>query len=220
MNKFFKIAALSLGVTLSVGAAAFCGCSAQTDYTDYISEKRSEIYLYRDDEAQIQINCVSREQPYAADGICADMCDLVEIFVKFAKNPAEAEISVGDYSGELNYEAVHTRFTATYSSPAFNAQGVDVTVKADGEEKNYRVLNVKDSGVISCEQAVICASEYDRELFESLCDKGRFKGEIYVRLLYDEGCYYYVGVCGRDKKLTAYLLDGGRGKVISTKKLD
>ena len=194
-------------------------CNAQTDYTQYISEKRSEIYLYKDDVTEITINCVSREQPYNSDGICGNMCDLVEIFVKLTPTPDSVEISLEGYSGEMNYEAVNARFTASYTSPAFMREGIDVVIKADGNEKHYTVLSVLDSGVLSCEQALRCAVEHDRELFTSLTRKRDFVGEIYVRLLYDEGCYYYVGVCDRDKNITAYLLDGGIGKVIATKKI-
>ena len=195
------------------------GCNTQINYSKYISEKRSKIYLYNDDNIDITVHCVSREQPYNADGICGNMCDIVEIFIKFSSVPKSVEIAVGDYWGEMNYEAVQTRFTASYSAPPFKTDGIDVTITVDGVQNNYRLLSVSDSGVLSCEQALKCAVEHDRELFKSLTRKKDFAGEIYVRLLYDDGCYYYVGVCDRDKNITAYLLDGGIGKVIATKKI-
>ena len=215
MKKF--IAAAIFAATATV--LPLTACNTQINYTQYISEKRSEIYLYKDDTAEITVNCVSREQPYNADGICGNMCDLVEIFVKLTPTPDSVEISLDGYSGEMNYEAVNTRFTASYTSPAFKSESIDVVIAADGNEKSYTVLSVLDSGVLSCEQALGCAVEHDRELFTSLTRKRDFAGEIYVRLLYDEGCYYYVGVCDRDKNITAYLLDGGIGKVIATKKI-
>ena len=64
---------------------------------------------------------------------------------------------------------------------------------------------------------VKCVIEHDRKLFEGLTENRLFLGEIYVRLLYDEGCYYYVGVCDKSKHVTAYLIDGEHGKVIATK---
>lgn len=194
-------------------------CAPKTDYTKYISEKRSEIYLYSDDETDIKINCVSREQPYCTDGICGNMCELREIFITLATTPESVEISVDGFTGEMNYEAVEKRFSLTYTAPPFNADGVEIGLEYNGIQKNYRALNVKDSGVITCEQAVKCAAEYDGELFESLKTKRDFAGEIYVRLLFDDGCYYYVGVCDRDKNITAYLLDGGTGKIITSKKI-
>lgn len=215
MKKFIA-GAICAAVTAVLPLTA---CNAKPDFTKYISEKRSEIYLYKDDTAEIYVNCVSREQPYNADGICGIMCDLVEISVTVTPTPDRVEIAIGDYSGEMNYEAVQTRFTASYSSAPFKTEGIDVTVTADGKEHTYRALSVLDSGTISCEQALKCAMEYDSELFKSLTARKDFAGEIYVRLLYDEGCYYYVGVCDRNKNITAYLLDGGIGKVIATKKI-
>lgn len=214
--KKFIVAAACAAVAAVLPIVA---CNAQTDYTQYISEKRSEIYLYKDDTAEITVYCVSREQPYSADGICGNMCDLVEVFVKLFPTPGSVEISLEGYTGEMNYEAVNTRFTASYTASAFNSEGIDVAITADGVEKNYRVLSVLDSSVLSCEQVLNCAVEHDKELFTSLTRNRDFAGEIYVRLLYDEGCYYYVGVCDRDKNITAYLLDGGIGKVIATKKI-
>lgn len=213
--KHFIFAAAAAAAAL----CAFSACATNTDYTSYISEKRSEIYLYSDDETQIKIYCVTREQPYCADGVCGEMCALTEIFVNFASTPEKVEISIGGFNGEMNYEAVEKQFSLTYSAAAFSSDSVELTLNCDGKEKTYRALNVCDSGIINCEQAVLCAVEYDRELFESLKIKKDFNGEIYVRLLYDEGCYYYVGVCDRNKNITAYLLDGGTGKVITSKKL-
>ncbi len=204
-------------------AAFFCaaaaGCSAKPDYMDCISEKRSDIFLYSDDSLTLQINCVCREQPFNADGIRGEMCELTEIFAKFAKTPSSAEIELCGHSGEMNYSAVKGEFSLVYSSPALTGEGVDVKISADGQEREVRALSVKDAGVISCESAVRCAAEHDRELFSSLTARKAFKGEIFVRLLYDEGCYYYVGVCDREKNITAMLLDGNLGKVIATKKL-
>ena len=214
MKRFF--------IALVCAAVLICqltGCSAQVDLSEYISEKRSEIYLYSDDDAEIKLYCVSREQPYAADGICGDVCDIIEIYVTFAKTPAAVEISFDGLHADMNYEAVDKRFTLYYSAPPLQRDGVDITLNCDGEQKIYRTLNVKDKGVLSCEQAVKCAYAYDKELFDSLKTRRDFAGEIYVRLLYDDGCYYYVGLCDRNKNITAYLLDGGIGKVISTKKL-
>jgi len=44
MKKFLNIAALMCCALLF-----FCGCGKQTDYTEYISEKRTDIYLYSDE---------------------------------------------------------------------------------------------------------------------------------------------------------------------------
>ncbi|MDE7401348.1 MAG: hypothetical protein K2N17_04775, partial [Clostridia bacterium] len=57
--------------------------------------------------------------------------------------------------------------------------------------------------------------EYDKASFDNLTEGRNFSGEISVRLLYDEGCFYYVGVCNREKQVHAYLVDGVDGRIIA-----
>lgn len=194
-------------------------CSKQVNYCDYISESRSDIFLYKDDTTEIKIQCVNKEQPFSADGYKGATCDLIEIYVTLAKNPQELEVSVEGLGGEMNYQAVTRQYYLSLSSAAFDKSGVEVTLTADGKKETYTALSVKDDNVMSCEKAVLCVTEYASELFEGLTSNGIFDGEIFVRLLYDDGCYYYVGVCNKDKHVTAFLIDGERGKVIAKKEI-
>ena len=198
---------------------ALPACSKQVNYCDYISESRSDIFLYRDDATEIKIQCSKKEQPFAADGYKGETCDLVEIYVTLEKNPQELEVLVEQLGGEMNYQAVTRQYYLSFSAEAFKKSGVEVKLTADGKEETYTALSVKDDKVMSCEKAVECVAEYASELFEGLTSNGIFDGEIFVRLLYDEGCYYYVGVCNKEKKVTAFLIDGERGKVISKKEI-
>ncbi len=196
----------------------FPGCSKNIDYLEYISEKRSNIYLYSDDEVDIKIYCSQKEQPYCADGIKGEMCDVCEVFVKLNKNPSELSISLCGHEGEMNYQAVDNLFYLSFSEKAFETDSLDITLDIDGESKTYKALTATYDGVLSCDDAVNCVIEHDGELVSSLTSNGLFNGEIYVRLIYDEGCYYYVGIITKDKTVFAYLVDGERGKIISTKK--
>ena len=56
---------------------------------------------------------------------------------------------------------------------------------------------------------------YDNELFESMTDKYGFKGEIYLRLLYEEAPYYYVGIINRNGDIYAFLINATTGKVLA-----
>lgn len=210
----FLCAAISL-----LTAGCFSACAAKVDYTDYISESRSDVFLYKDDEREIKLQCVNKEQPFAADGYKGETCDLVEIFVTLQKNPQELEVSVEGFGGEMNYQAVTRQYYLSYSSAPFDKSGVEVTLTADGKSETYTALSVKHDGVMSCEKAVLCVADYASELFASLVSNNIFDGEIFVRLLYDDGCYYYVGICDKSKHITAFLIDGERGKVIAKKEI-
>ncbi len=198
---------------------ALSGCAKNIKYTDYVSEKRTDIYLYAGDDTEIKIYCSEREQPYAADGIKGDMSDFIEIFVSLPKNPETLEVDADGFGGEMNYRAVENDFYLSFTAQAFKTQCVEVKLAADGKESNYTAQSVKPETLITCEQALNCVIEHDKSLFSSLTDGNLFAGEIFVRLLYDNGCYYYVGICDRDKNMSAYLVDGERGKIIASKKL-
>lgn len=200
-------------------ACLFSGCGKKINYLDYISERRTNIFLYEDDGISIKIYCAEREQPYAADGYKGDTCEIVEIFVSLPKNPEELEVSVEGYGGEMSYRAVDACYYLAFSAAAFKKESLDVTLSYDGKDSTYKALTVIYAGVLSCDEAVKCVIDCDKELFDSLTKNRLFDGEIYVRLLYDEGCYYYVGVCDKQKRISAYLVDGEHGKIIARKTL-
>jgi len=215
--KKYKIFAPILLILCAV--CALSACSKQVNYCDYISESRSDVFLYKDDTTEIKIQCVKKEQPFSADGYKGEVCDLVEVYASLSKNPQVLEVSVENLGGEMNYQSVGRQYYLSFSAAAFNKSSVEVTLTADGKAETYTALSVKDGSVLSCENAVTCVAEYASELFEGLTSNGLFDGEIFVRLLYDEGCYYYVGVCDKEKHITAFLIDGERGKVIAKKEL-
>ena len=211
-----KFLCLILVVTL---ALFFCGCKKSVNYLNYISEKRSNIYLYLDDEVEIKIHISERESPYSTDGIKGEVSEFTEVFVCLPKNYDEVSISVCDMQGQMNYKAVENCYYLSQSGGNIEGDKVTVTLTYNGESKEYSALSVLYDGVISCDEAVKCVIDYDGELFASLTQKDIFLAEILVRLLYDDGCYYYVGVCDRNKKISAFLVDGERGNIIATKEL-
>ena len=214
MKKYLLIAVGLLAAVLSLS-----GCSKSVKYSDYISEKRTDIYLYAGDDTEIKIYCSKREQPYAADGIKGDVSDFIEIFVSLPKNPETVEIDAGGLGGEMNFRAVENDYYLSFSAQPFKTESIEVKLDCDGKASSYTAQSVKSGALLSCEQALNCVIDHDKSLFNSLTDGNVFAGEIFVRLLYDNGCYYYVGVCDRQKNMSAYLVDGERGKIIASKKL-
>ncbi|MDE6598261.1 MAG: hypothetical protein K2K60_06450 [Clostridia bacterium] len=198
----------------------FAGCKkGGTDYTDYISEMRTDIYLYSNDGTEIKIYRAQKETPFNADGVKGEMSDLTEIYVTLPKNYDEIEVSVCNIEGEMSYSAVDKCYYLSCTGGGVTGGSVDVTLTYGGKSETYSAASVLYDGVISCKEAVKCVIDHDKGLFSSLTENKIFKGEIFVRLLYDEGCYYYVGVCNRDKNISAYLIDGERGKIIAKREL-
>ena len=209
-----------IAVALSILLSLFCGCAKKVNYLDYISEKRSDIYLYSNDGFEIKIYKSLKETPYATDGIKSEMSELTEIFVKLTKNYDEVNISVGNAEGEMSYRAVENEYYLSLSDGGISGDSVEVTLTFGGESSTYTATSVTYQGLISCEDAVLCVVEHNADLFKSLTENRIFSGEIYVRLLYDDGCFYYVGVCDRNKKISAFLVDGEDGKIIANRQLN
>ena len=192
MKKF-----LFTAIVICLCAVFLGGCKKEVDYFNYVSEKRDNIYLYSDDNIEIKVYSLERENPYSADGIKGDITSLCEVYVRLPKN----------------YENC---YFLSFSDEKFESESVPVTLTYDNKSTDYTAASVLYDGVISCRDAVKCVIEHANDLFKSLTDGKIFTGEIYVRLLFDDGCYYYVGVCDRNKKITAFLVDGERGKVIAS----
>ena len=90
-----------------------------------------------------------------------------------------------------------------------------ITLTCDGEPAEYTLQSVLTESVMDCEGALGCVREHAAGLFEGLTENGTLNAEIFVRLLYDGKCYYYVGVCDREGNITAFLVDGQSGKIIA-----
>lgn len=210
MKRAAYIIIFSLSIALSLA-----GCVGGVDYNAYISEKRTDIYLYEEDGLSFKIHCAERETPYNTDGIKGETCRTAEIMLTPSATPTQVSVSVGGHSGEMSYLSVSKSFYLSFTLEEDWGERVQVTLTVDGEEKSFTATSVLYDGVISAEQALKCVTEYDGALFDSLTDGRAFAGEIHVRLLYDDGCYFYVGVCDREGSIYAYLVDGETGRVIA-----
>ena len=52
-----------------------------------------------------------------------------------------------------------------------------------------------------------------------MTDKYGFSGEIYLRLIYEDSPYYYVGVINRNSEVNAFLLNAETGKILAKRKI-
>lgn len=197
-------------------AIVFTACKPKIDYFAYVSDYRSGFYFYESDDLEVKVYSVERETPYSLDGIKGKTSHLTEIYLTFDGECSEAEIMLGNRGGgEMSYMATARNYYLSFPDEGIEGASLSAKVTLDGKEREIEIKNVAAEGVIDGKTALDCVREYDRERFESLSESYAFKGEISVRLLYDEGCYYYVGLCDRDKNVHAYLVDGNDGRVIA-----
>jgi hypothetical protein len=220
-------------------------CTAKVDYYQYVSEVRKSIYLYEDDNMSVKLYFSSRESPYKSDGIKGEMNDIVEVYVSLNKSCNELDVAFEGFEGEMNYLAVSQNYYLCFSGENVSKDEIDVKLTIDGTASEVTCGNVvvgvgvggdtesnssagSSSGngaggsacgeIITPRTALKCVTEYDAELFKSLTNGKIFNGEIYIRLLFNDGCYYYVGVCDTSSNITSYLVDAVTGRIIATRK--
>ena len=205
-----------LSLILSVPAIIFFpACKKSVDYFSYVSENRKSFYFYGDDTLSVKIYSVDKETPYALDGFKGDVSNVTEVYLEYKGGANEVEIQLLGQSGEMNWLAVTQNFYLSFSGGDISGASIPVTLNIDGKEKKIDVFNVAEEGTIDGKTALKCVYEYDGDTFKELTDGAAFSGEIIIRLLYDDGCYYYVGVCNREAEVHAYLVNGADGRIIA-----
>ncbi len=210
--KKFCAALFALPATL---VCFICSCSSKIDYYSFVSEYRRDAYIYEDDGVKLKVYLSEKETPYACDGIKGAMTSLCEIYFSRDDTPQKVEATLCGMGGEMSYMAVTRTYYLSFSGDIDPGATAEVKLDIDGEEFTYKAGNVREEATIDGQTALKCVTEYDGETFERLTQGKNFLGEIGIRLLYDDGCYYYVGVSDRQGNTHAYLVDGTDGRVIS-----
>lgn len=207
-------------VATALSLCVLCSCSKKIDYYSYVSEYRHDVYLYEDDGVSLKICLSDKETPYNTDGVKGEMTTVCEIYYFAEKTPDEVEMELDGMGGEMNYLSVSRSFYLSFTCDKTFGAKASVNLIIDGKQSVIEANNVREEGTIDGATALKCVTEYDGERFARLTDGNNFRGEIGIRLLYDEGCYYYVGVCHRDGGTHAYLLDAADGRIISERDIE
>lgn len=192
------------------------GCNTSPNFSNYVSDERYDWLQYADDKTQVDVQLSHREVPFEHDGIVGKREDLIEVYVSLMPMPTECTIHIGDEGGEMSFLTVKNCFY--WSQGKLPSDMTSIAITVDGDTAEFPLSSIKYEGVISTRQALDCVVEHATTLFEGLSQGKLFAGEITVRLLYDEGCFYYVGITDEKGHTIAYLVDGERGKVLAEHK--
>ena len=168
------------------GLLPLLSACAPYDYSDRVSEIRSDLFLAETEQFSLTVACVSREYPYADDGIPCPMTDTVEVSIV----PAEAfsgtvEVYCEDgWGGEASFSAVFGDYRFSQGVDAFPQEALSVIVEAEKET----------------------LGRMERD--------GAFCGEFCVRLLRRDKNYYYTAVTDGTER-TALLIDAETGEILA-----
>ena len=199
--------------------AVLTGCKG-TDYTKHLSDVRSDLFAAETEDFSLTISCVTRETPYAADGIACNTQKLVEIALKPSRDTDGSKIygialSGGPaVSGELSYRTVKGDYFLSQGVSAFPEGSVTVRLSEDGKTTEIAATSVKTEKTLSPEEALNFAVDAERELIGRMTAGNTFEGEFTVRLMRRSRNYYFVGITGKQEN-AALLIDAETGEVLA-----
>ncbi|MBQ8375240.1 MAG: hypothetical protein IJX98_06705 [Clostridia bacterium] len=208
-----------LVLTLAICALLFSSCNREVDYYDFVSELRSNLFLFDGEDYSIRVQDVEKEYPYVSDGYISEMTHKTEIFVLAPSGTTHCNIyfhcNGKTYGGEASFDSVKREYYYSCNADISEAPSLPVRVQFGENSHEITLPSVKTQSTLSAPDALQKLVEAETELFSSLTDGGDFLGEIYIRLLYEDAPYYYIGVVNRNGTSAAFLLDATTGKVLA-----
>ena len=201
----------------------FFACQKQVDFFTYVSELRDNIFLAQQGEFSLQIYSMEKEYPYETDGIKMQTSRLTEIRFFAPSGDKDCHISFQlngqQQGGDMSYDNVKAQYY--YSCPLDVSKFTEISCCVDYGKTTLEFLakSVKTQTTITPKNALQIVQEEETELFKGMTDKYGFSGEIYLRLIYEENPYYYVGIIDRNGKVNAFLLNAESGKILAKRQI-
>lgn len=223
MKRRFLAALAALAA--AAGILALTGCSAEADLTDYVSEYRSNLYEGTQGTYSVFAAYSEREYPYRADGNVGDMTTLFEVALTAADNTKTYRIAFTsggkEYTAELSFDSVRMAHRWSQSIPEPTETQIAFTISdaddAEAEHVTVTAESRRSADVLPLGELIARVRSAEQARFDALTNGKDFAGELYVRLLYnDGGCLYYVGLTDRTGKTYAMLTDAATGELLAT----
>ncbi len=203
---------------LCISACLFA-CQKQVEYFDYVSELRSNVFLATSDDFSLRIYSVVKESPYSADGVPRERNTRTEIWLTAPSGDKECNVSftVGGtpYGGEMSFDNVKAEYYLACPLDTSTLTKLDCTFTYGETEYKLTAESVRSETTLSPETVLKTLVNAEAELFTAMTDKYGFAGEIYLRLIYEDSPYYYVGVINRNGKTNAFLINATSGKILA-----
>ena len=200
----------------------FTACNQKVDYFGYVSELRSDIFLAEADGFSLRIYAVTKENPYVMDGIPKERSSRVEAYLVAPEGDKTCNFSFTcegqSYGGEMSFDNVKTEYY--YACTLDIASVSELPCRIEYGDKTLELIarSVKTSDTLTPQNVLKNLETEEAELFSSLTDKYGFAGEIYLRLIYEDAPYYYVGIIDRNGNIHAFLINAKTGKVLAKRR--
>lgn len=206
-------------VLLAVTLLAFCGCKRKIDLCNYVSEYRNNLFLYKGESFAVKAQNVEKEYPYVADGYKGEMTNRTEIFISAPPNTQSCKVLfIADgmeHRGDASYDSVKRQFYYSCAADLSEAESLPIRLSFDDAEVEVTLASVKSKTTLPLKELLTKLFSEEQDLLKTMSSGKEFLGELYVRILYEDAPYFYVGVVDRSGNITAFLLDGKTGKILA-----
>ena len=200
----------------------FCSCKTQIDYFGYVSEFRSNIFLAEKDDFSLRIYAVEKENPYLSDGIKQETSTRTEVYLTAPEGHKDYVLSFTvdgkTYGGDMSYDNVKAEYYYTCTLNIAEQSSIPCVISCKDLTIELNALSVKTETTLSAKHVLESLVTTEEELFSSMTDKYGFVGEIYLRLIFEDAPYYYVGVIDRKGGVNAFLINAQTGKILARRK--
>lgn len=222
MKRFFNKKTLASFLTcifIFSFVLSFGSCKKSVDYFSYVSELRDNIFIAETEEYSLRSYSVVKETPYHADGIAMDASRRIEAY--FIAPQGDKNCKIGftlngkSYGGDMSYDNVKAQYFWTCTLDVSKCSNLDFSIEYGEEALHFNAKSILNGTELSPDVILQNVAKENAEIFSNLTDKYGFAGEIYIRLIYEENAYYYVGIIDRTGKIYAFLINAVTGKVLA-----
>ncbi len=194
------------------------GCAKKYDYSAHLSEVKSDIFCASTEQFTVTLSCISREHPYASDGIACPRSDIGEVtLLSKSGEKSDYAVYVGEenWGGEMSFRSVSGDWFYSASMDSFPERSVTIRVEWTGGSCEVEATSIKNEHTMSAADALERAISHESEYIRRCMRDGAFQGEFRVRLLRRDVNYYYVGIVTKDGKTLSLLLGAESGDVLA-----
>ncbi len=213
LTKFFLICIALLC------ALSFVGCKKTLRYENYVSELRSNIFLAETETLSLRVYSVNKETPYAADGVPQETSQRTEVYLVAPTGDKVCTlfftVDGKEYGGEMSFDNVRAEYYFYCTLDTSTLHEIVCKITYGDVESELTATSVRTENTLSAGEILNGLLSVEKPLFDGLTDKYGFAGEIYIRLIFEETPYYYVGVIDRSGNITAFLINGETGKILA-----
>ena len=199
--------------------AVFTGCKKEMDYLPYVSELRSNILIATEENFSLRLYAVSKETPYIPDGIPHECNTRVEVYLTAPDGKEHCKIFFTldgqEYGGEMSYDNVKAEYFFSCTLDISKVETMPCRIEYGEQKFSLTALTIRQAATLGAQEILKALQTAESELFANLTDQYGFAGEIYIRLIYEESPYYYVGIIDRDGHINAFLLNAQTGKILA-----